>query len=175
MNCAEIASTLQETLLHQRDAQWVREARRHAERCSECARLLESHEVEERLARLLAIEPSNDLLESVMNRVTQPQLQPVALLPAGQLLVGMFRYLTMVVGALILASAYLVPAAGQSWLSNLWPSARSLHQLTLSAYLLQHPPWAIVLAGLAVLLILMGLALPEPPVPERVYTLRGPE
>ncbi len=173
MNCAEIAATLQETLLHQRDSQWVREARRHAERCSGCARLLELHQVEERLAGLLAIEPSSDLLESVMNRVAQPQ--PVALLPARQLLLGMFKYPTMFVGALILASAYLVPGAGQSWLSNLWPSARSVHLLRLSTYLVQHPPWAMLLAGFAALLILMGLALPEPPVRERVYALRGHE
>ena len=87
----------------------------------------------------------------------------------------MFKYPTMFVGALILASAYLVPGAGQSWLSNLWPSARSLQLLRLSTYLLQHPPWAMVLAGFAALLILMGLALPEPPARERVYTLRGHE
>jgi len=166
MNCAEIASALQETLLHQRDPQWVREACRHAERCPGCARLLDLHRVEEQLAGLLVIEPSNDLLESVMNRVAQPQ--PVALSPARQLLVGMFKYPTMLMGALILASAYLVPGAGQSWLSNLWPSARSLQFLRLSVYVSQHPPWAMVLAGFAALLILMGLALPEPPVRERV-------
>ena len=129
------------------------------------ARLLELHQVEERLAELLAIEPSVDLLESVMNRVTQPQ--PVALLPARQLLIGMFKYPTMFVGALILASAYLVPGAGQSWLSNLWPSAPSFHLVGLSAYFLQHPPWAMVLAGFAAMLILMGLALPDPLVRER--------
>ena len=166
MNCAKIASTLQETLLHQRDPQWMRDAHRHAEQCSGCARLLEVHKVEESLAGLSLIEPSNDLLEAVMNRMTQPQ--PVAFLPARQLLVGMLKYSTMFVGALILASAYLVPGAGQSWLSNLWPSARSLHLVGLSAYLLQHPPWAIALAGFAALLILMGLALPDPPVRERV-------
>jgi hypothetical protein len=99
----------------------------------------------------------------------------VALLPARQLLVGTLKYPTTFVGALILASAYLVPGAGQSWLSNLWPSARSLQLLRLSAYLLQHPPWAMLLAGFAALLILMGLALPDPPVRERVYTLRGHE
>ena len=36
-------------------------------------------------------------------------------------------------------------------------------------------PWAMVLAGIAALLILIGLALPDPPVRERVYTLRGHE
>ncbi len=173
MNCSEIASTLQETLLHERDPQWVREARRHAERCPGCARLLELHQVEERLAGLLAIEPSNDFVESVMSRVTQPQ--PVALLPAGRHLAGTFKFSTMFVGAVMLALAYLVPAAGQSWLSNLWPSAPSLQLLRLSAYLVQHPPWAMMLAGVAALLILMGLALQEPPVRERVFALRGQE
>ena len=72
------------------------------------------------------------------------------------------------VGALMMAAAYVVPAAGESWLTNLWPSARPLHLVGLSAYLLQHPPWAMVLAGFAALLILMGLALPDPPVRERV-------
>ncbi len=173
MNCTEIAAVLQETLLHQRDPQWVWEARRHAERCPGCARLLELHHVEERLAGLPAIEPSIDLVESVMNRVTQPQ--PVAIWPAGQLLLRMLKYATMVLGALILASAYLVPGAGQSWLANLWPSARSLELLRLSVYVSQHPPWAMILAAFATLLILMGLALPEPQVGERVYSFRGTE
>ena len=126
------------------------------------ARLLELHQVEERLAGLPAIEPSNALLGSVMSRVTQPR--PVEILPARQLLVGMFRYPVMFVGALILAVAYLVPGAGQSWLPDLWPSVPALQFVRLPTYLLQHPPWAIVLAGFAALLILMGLALPEPPV-----------
>jgi len=94
-----------------------------------------------------------------MNRVTQTQ--PVALLPARQLLVGTLKYPTMFVGALILASAYLVPAAGQSWLSNLWPSAQSLQLLRLSTYLVQHPPWAMVLAGFAALLILRPCRAPS--------------
>ena len=101
MNCAEIASTLQETLLHQRDSRWVREARRHAERCPGCARLLELHRVEESLARLLGIEPASDLVESVMNRVMQPL--PVVFSPPRQLLVGTFKNAAMFVGALVLA------------------------------------------------------------------------
>ena len=87
----------------------------------------------------------------------------------------MFKHPKMFVGALILASAYLVPGAGESWFSNLWLSPRFLHLVGLSAYLLLHPPWAMVLAGIAALLMLMGLALPDPPVRERVYTLRGHE
>ena len=132
----EIAATMQATLLHQRDPRWVRNS-------SSCGAmfwiraLLELHKVEERLAGLFAIEPASDLVESVMNRVMQPQ--PVELSPARQLLVGMFKYSTMFVGALILASAYLVPGAGQSWLSNLWPSARPLHQVGLSASLAASP------------------------------------
>ena len=93
MRCDEIAATLQQTLLHQRDPQWVREACHHAARCPECARLLELHRVEER--------------------------QPVAPLSPGQFLVGLCKFPTLFVGALILASAYLVPGAGQFWFSNL--------------------------------------------------------
>ena len=98
MNCAEIAATLQETLLHQRDPQWVQEARLHAEQCSGCARLLAVQELEESLAGLSRIEPADDFLESVMSRVTQPQ--PVALSPATQFVFGIFKYPTMFVGRL---------------------------------------------------------------------------
>ena len=108
MNCAEIASTLQETLLHQRDSRWVREARRHAERCPGCARLLELHKVEESLAGLLGIEPASDLVESVMSRVMQPQ--PVVFSPLRQLLVGTFKNAAMFVGALVLATR--LPCSG---------------------------------------------------------------
>ena len=72
----------------------------------------------------------------------------------------------MFLGALILTAAYLVPAAGSSWLGNLMPSTGLVRPLGMAAYLAQHPPAAVLLAGLATLLILLGMSLPEHPVRE---------
>jgi hypothetical protein len=163
MNCDELAATLETTLLHQRDPRWFREARGHAERCPACARLLELHRIEERLAELPAVEPGGDFLETVMNRVTQRE--PRAVRSARGAWYEALKHAILFVGALTLAVAYVVPPAGESWLSNLWPAVGLVRRLGISVYLTQHPPAAIVLAGLAALLIVLGLALPERPVP----------
>jgi len=158
MNCDELTATLETTLLRERDPLWLDEARRHTETCPSCARLLEWHRLEEELADLPAVEPSGRLLEDVMSRLARPA-------PAFPTTRGFgrewSRYAVLAAGALLLAAAYLVPAAGESWLSNLQPGL--IRTVGMPAYLGQHPPWAIHLAGLAALLIAVGLAIAEGP------------
>jgi hypothetical protein len=162
MNCAELAATLEKTLIRERDPRWLDEARRHAEACPSCARLLGLHRVEEDLAGLAAVEPSGLLLEAVMSRIAQraPVSVPSLRVPSYE----PFRFAAIAVGALLLAVAYLVPSPGGSWSSNLWPEAGLIRSFGISAYLGQHPVWAIALAGFAALMILLGLAIPEGPV-----------
>jgi hypothetical protein len=166
MNCDELAATLGRTLIRDRDPRWFHEARRHAEGCPSCARLLELHRVEEHLTELSVVEPSHQLLETVMSRVTQRR--PAAVPSSRGFSYESLRYAAIYIGALILAAAYLFPADGQSWLSNLWLAPGFFRTLGFSAYLSQHPLWAIYLAGLAALLIVLGLAIPEGPAPEHV-------
>ena len=71
MNCDELAATLEKTLIHERDTSWSHHARRHAEGCPLCARLLELHHVELRLTQLPGVEASPLLLETVMSRIMQ--------------------------------------------------------------------------------------------------------
>ena len=117
----------------------------------------EVHKVEEKPGQIVLIEPSNHLLVAATNRMTQPQ--PVAFLLVS--LVGMLRSERDVAGgALILASAYLVPGRSVVALEPLAvgsiPSpGRALRASSCSI------SWAISLAGFAALLILMGLALPD--------------
>jgi len=166
MNCDELDTTLENTLIHERDPHWLEEARRHAEGCPACARLLELHQVEERLTELPSVEPSSLLLETVMSRITQ---RGPAIVPSSQgFSYDLFKYSAIHVGGLLLAAAYMFPAGGQFWLSNLWSAPGLFRTIGISAYLSQHPLWAIVLAGLAALLIVVGLAVPERPVRESV-------
>lgn len=156
MNCQEIHARLESTLLRDRDWQWLREAMRHAEQCPSCrARLAETHLLEQRLAALPAVEPSAAFLEAVMSRIAQPT--PSAVRASRGSRWGLLQPAVVCLGALGLAVAYLFPAAGQSWLSNLWSSPRLTSGTGLVGYLSQHPPWAILLAGLATLLLVAGL------------------
>jgi hypothetical protein len=159
MNCEELTATLESTLLRERDPRWLDEARRHAEGCPSCARLLEWHRLEEDLAGLPAVEPSGRLLENVMSRVARRR--PAAAASSRGLAREWSRYAVVAAGALLLAAAYLVPAAGESWLPDLRPGL--IRTFGISAYLGQHPAWAIHLAGLATLLIAAGLAVAEGP------------
>jgi hypothetical protein len=162
MNCDELAATLEKTLIHERNSRWLDEARRHAEGCPACARLLELQQLEDDLTELPAVEPSELFLEAVMSRIAQRK--PAAVPSSRGLSYELFRYAAIAVGALLLAGAYLVPAAGGSWLSNLRPSTGLIRSFGISAYLSQHPLWAIQLAGFAALMIIVGLAMPEGPV-----------
>jgi len=155
MNCVELGDALEGTLLRERDPQWLREARRHAEQCPACARLLQLHQLEERLTNLDAVEPSRLFLDTVMNRITAVEAD--AVVPSQGFSSGMFKYSTMFVGGLLMAVAYVVPSAGQSWLANLRPSVGLFHTVRISDYLAQHPPWAVLLAGVAALIIVLGL------------------
>jgi hypothetical protein len=109
---------------------------------------------------LSAVEPSAAFLENVMGRIARPE--PVVVGPSRGSSWGTLKDLTIFVGALILAVAYLFPAAGRPWLSNLPLSVGVVRSLEISAYLTVHPPWAVLLAGFAALLILLGLAVPGP-------------
>jgi hypothetical protein len=166
MNCDELAATLEKTLIHERDPRWFHEARRHAEGCPSCARLLELHQVEERLTELSAVEPSSLFLETVMSRISQRG--PVAVRSSRGFSYELFQHAAISVGALLLSAAYMFPAAGKSWLSNLWSAPGLFRTVGISAYLSQHPLWAIHLAGIAALIIVLGLAVPERPVRENV-------
>ncbi len=159
MNCAELAATLENRLLHERDSHWLLEARRHAKQCPSCARLLELHQVEEQLTGLCAVEPYGTFHENVMSRITQPE--PHLLQSAQRFSPEALKKPMIVLGGLILAAAYVVPSAGESWLASLWPSAGLFRAAHLSAYLAAHPPWAVILAAVAALLVVFGLALPE--------------
>jgi hypothetical protein len=94
-----------------------------------------------------------------MDRITRQE--PVAAVQPPGLSVEMFEGPAILAGAAALAVASLVPAPGGSWLSNLWPSAGLVRTAGISAYLAQHPPWVVPLAGAAALLIVVGLAMPE--------------
>jgi len=166
MNCAELAAALENQLLREREPHWVEEARRHAEHCPSCSRLLELHHVEEQLAGLCAVEPSSGFLEHVMTRIKSKE--PHRIESARRISPEAFQKSMIVVGALILAAAYVVPAAGQPWLANLWPSIGLMRSGVLSAYFVAHPPWAMILAGVAALLVVFGMALPERPVSKHV-------
>jgi hypothetical protein len=155
MNCDELTAALEKTLIRERDSRWLDEARRHAEGCPSCARLLELHQLEEDLADLPAIEPSGLLLEAVMSRIAQRESAAV---PSRGFSHEWLRYAIITAGALLLATAYLFPAAGESWLSNLRPATELVRTSGISAYLSQHPLWAIHLAGFAALLIVLGIA-----------------
>jgi hypothetical protein len=159
MNCAELAAVLENQLLHERDPHWLEEACRHAEQCPSCSRRLELHHIEEQLTGLCTFEPSGAFLENVMSRITQAEPHPV--LSAQRFSFEDLKKPMIVVGGLILAAAYVLPSAGESWTANLWPSVGLFRTAQLSAYLAAHPPWAVILAGVAALLVVFGLALPE--------------
>jgi len=108
---------------------------------------------------LCAVEPSSAFLENVMSRITQPEPQPV--LAAHPFSPEALKKPMIVLGALILAVAYVVPSAGGYWLANLWPLVGLFRTGVLSAYLAAHPPWGVILAGVAALFVVLGLALPE--------------
>jgi hypothetical protein len=166
MNCEELAAALEKTLIHERDASWLLEARRHADGCPSCAQLLELHDVEASLTELPGIEPSPLLLETVMNRIAQPAL--VTAQASQGLANDSIRYAATFVGALVLAAAYLLPAPGASWLSNALSSPGLVRTVGFSVYFSQHPLWAIHLAALAALVILLAMAIPERPVRKSV-------
>ncbi len=159
MKCAELAATLESQLLRECDLCWLLEARRHAEPCPSCSRLLEVHRIEEQLTHSSEVEPSGAFLENVMSRVTL-QKQHRAL-SVRRFSPDALQKPMIFVGALILAVAYLVPSAGEPWLAALWPSVGLFRTPFMFAYLAVHPPWAIILAGVAALCVVSGLALPE--------------
>jgi hypothetical protein len=186
MNCAEIATILDKTLLRQRDPQWLQDALRHAKQCPACAKLMELHRVEERLVQLSGIEPSADFSWTIMERVALPQ--DVAVVPVPWFSGETLRHSTVLVGALMLVVAYISPGADES-LSKLCPSVGpkvavgsdawsvSVTDLVVKvpapivgvpAYFTRHPLWAILLAGFASLLIVLGLCTPGGQVPKSI-------
>jgi hypothetical protein len=166
MTCDAVAAMLEKTLIHDRDPRWFHEAARHAEGCPSCSRLLELHQIEERLTELSSVEPSTLLLENVMSLISQRK--PVSAGSSQGFSYEIFKYAAIYLGAQLLAISYLVPSAGQSWLSNLWSAPGLVRTVGISAYFSQHPLWAIHMAGLAALMIVLGLALADLPVRENV-------
>jgi hypothetical protein len=164
MTCDAVAAMLERTLIHERDPRWFREVARHAEGCPSCARLMEMHQLEERLTELAAAEPSGLLLQNVMSRISQRER--ISAVSSQGSSYNLIKYSAMFVGGQLLAVAYVFPAAGQSWLSNLWSAPGLFRAVGISAYLGQHPLWAMHLAGIAALMIVLGLALPGRPVRE---------
>jgi hypothetical protein len=166
MTCEAVAAMLEKSLIHERDPHWAHEAARHAGGCPACSRLLELHQIEERLTELSAVEPSSRLLENVMSRISQGE--PVSAVSSQGFSSDLIKYSAMFVGGQLLTAAYLFPSAGQSWLSNLWSAPGLFRAVGISAYLCQHPLWAMHLAGLAAVMIVLGLALPDRPIRENV-------
>jgi hypothetical protein len=161
MNCSELAAALENQLLHERDAGWLDAAHRHAEHCPACSRLMALHRIEEQLSGLRAIEPSDAFLETVMSRIMRPETHRV--LSSSRFSLEAFKLPMVVAGALILAAASVIPSAGGSWLPNLWPSVGPIRAPLLVTYLAAHPPWAILLATIAAVFVVLGLTLPDRP------------
>jgi hypothetical protein len=160
MNCEEIAAAVEKTLIRERDPEWMPTALEHAEHCPACARLLEVHRLEEQLCALPAFEPSGLLLGSVMSRIAGYAEQPAPSWRASAL--AAIKYPMVAAGALVLTLATLAPPLGTSWFGNLRSPADVFAGLRMSSYILEHPPSAILLAGLAAILLLVGLELPDP-------------
>jgi hypothetical protein len=161
MNCVELAAELDRTLLRQRDRQWIHEARQHAMQCPACARLLELHVVEERLTGLAGIEPSAAFLVTVMDRIARAEPEKDPAFDVERFCGEVLRYPVMLAGALLMALAYVIPSAGHSLLSNLWPATALVRGGGMFAFLAQHPPWAALVLGIAAIPIVLGLAVPE--------------
>jgi hypothetical protein len=159
MNCDELATTLQDRLLHQRTQQWLQEACQHAAHCPSCARLLALHRLETALAKLPGSGPSAAFVSAVMIRIAQPE--PATVLASPCLSWAALKYPAMFAGAMMLIAAYLLPTAGSAWSSNLWPSIGPIRLPGISAYLAYHPWWALLLASIAAWLIVWGLIVPE--------------
>ena len=159
MNCHELAAYLDGTLLRQRDPQWLEEARHHAEQCPSCSQLMQLHWLEEHLTELSDTEPSEVFVQAVMSRITRPE--PAVIVSSQRFGWEKLSYPMIFVGALTLVAAYVFPAAGDPWLSNLWSSGGLIRTVGMSAYLAHHPMWAVLLSEVAALLIVVGLFLPE--------------
>ncbi len=133
-----------------------------------CARLMALHRLEEDLAELPAVEPSEVFIQTVMGRIMQSE--PTVVLPSSYPYWETVKYSAIVVGALALITIYSMPAVGESWLLNLWAGGSWLTTLWPSVgprtvgmltYFIDHPPWVILLAGVAALLLVLGLVTPE--------------
>jgi hypothetical protein len=160
MNCSELASGLRTRLLHERDPDWIFEARRHAEQCPSCSQFLELHQLEEQLMELPAVEPSGAFLPSVMSRIALAEPRPIA--SARWFSPEVLRTPMVVLGAVILAAVYVVRSASDSWLAGFRPSAGLIRSSLLSTYLAGHSFWALFLGSVAALLVVSGLLLADP-------------
>lgn len=155
MNCDELAATLTHSLIRERDPQWFHRAARHAEQCPTCLQLMELNQIEVHLLELPTVEASESLVNEVMGRISR--LESTAAVESN---VRLWNPIVLV-GVGLLAIAYVIPAEGESWLSNLWSSVGVFRTVEVSAYFSHHPPWAIVFAAFASLLIAVGSAMPR--------------
>lgn len=161
MNCSEIAARLQTKLLHEREADWLLEAQRHAAACPSCSRLMELHRVEKQLAGLHEVASSGPFVENVMSRVHE--LQPRAVARSARLPLETLRVPLIVLGALMLAAAHVVSSVGVSFSGRLGPTAGLVRIPWVFVYFATQPAWVIMLAGIAALLVWIGLVLPDSP------------
>ena len=143
------------------------------------------------LLRLLTVDPQVHAVGALLALVEHP---PVALAVEPPCVLGVLEKVLLVdervdVPAVAVVEPHLVwrpaalveslprlvvPAGGESWLSNLRPAPGLIRTFGLSTYLGQHPPGAIYLAGLAALIIVLGLAVNEGPVREPVRPQPNP-
>jgi hypothetical protein len=117
------------------------------------------HWLEEHLTELSDTEPSEVFVQTVMNRITQPE--PAVIVSPQRFWWETLSYPTIFAGALMLVATYVFPAAGQSWLSNFQSPAELIRSVGMSAYFDHHPPLAVLFAGVAAVLIVVGLFMPE--------------
>ena len=165
MNCHDIATTLEATLLRQRSPEWLRDAYRHADQCPSCARLMALHRLETQMTEVPAIGPSKDFVQSVMSRISRRE--PVGRRSPPPRNAGVVEYFAICLGVLALAAVYCLAADRESWLSNLLPVKPWLRGLFPSAELARtvgrwiyfaYHPWVLLLGVAATLLLALGLA-----------------
>jgi hypothetical protein len=173
MKCEKIAEVLETTLLRDRDPAWMLAARQHAEQCPACAKLLKLHQVEESLTGLTVAEPSPAFLETVMQRAMQqkPMAVPAPCWSVGELL----RYASVCVGALLLIVISYWPNASDTWQTRFDAWAASFCSFHLDLSLSKNPfvilnvfqrfselpDWAVGLASIAFVLLVLGILMPR--------------
>jgi hypothetical protein len=159
MNCAELASHLKATLLHERNLRWVREAHDHAKQCQSCAQLLDLHLIEQQLVELSPIEPDRHSLENVMVRISK--LEPVAKASTTRMGSDVSTCLLLLVGAVSLVAAYIGQIDDTRWWSELLPNVEFVRAVQISTFFNQESLLSMFLYSVGAFLLVIGFSLPE--------------